>query len=452
MTVYGKIAVAATLSIPFVLTIAYGGVDVWALIPLSLLTAVAVAFLTAEGFKSGALQFSSSPLQLPVAALLLLAVFQLLPLGGAGLVGEVSRTDVSSALSMDASATSYFAIRLLFLLFFFAVVLTILADQKRIERMAVTVIIFGSVMAFVGILQRLASPDAIYGMRPTPQAIPFGPFVNQHHFAAFMEMTIGPTLALLISRATSPDKKALYLIAIVLMSIAVLMTGSRGGLIGTAVVVAAVLIAFYFSGAERSAEPRAASVGPAIMIGAGLTAVLVVTVVVFLGGVDPLVRGIGLQNDQSDPTSGRMHFWSVAWKIFLDHPIIGAGFDAFGVAFTKHDTWNGYFRVEQAHNDYLQMLADGGLIAFACIAVFIYFFVRLSLKQFNSPELKRRTIAIGAFAGCCGILVHSLFDFPLRTSSNSYFFLLLAVLATADLGEVKGRLRRKGKNVSRELT
>ena len=46
-------------------------------------------------------------------------------------------------------------------------------------------------MAFFGILQRLAHPEGIYGFRETPQAIPFGPFVNQHHFAAFMEMTSG---------------------------------------------------------------------------------------------------------------------------------------------------------------------------------------------------------------------------------------------------------------------
>ena len=81
--------------------------------------------------------------------------------------------------------------------------------------------------------------------------------------------------------------------------------------------------------------------------------------VLFLSGADPLVRGTGLRGGKGDVTSGRMHFWSVAWQIFLEHPIAGAGFDAFGVAFTRLDTWNGYFRVEQAHNDYLQMLADG---------------------------------------------------------------------------------------------
>ena len=448
---YSRNAFLLTLALPFILTVAYGGVDVWALIPLSLLTMLAAVFLTVDSLKSGLVRYSSSPLQLPVAALLTLAVFQLLPLRNAGLAAELPNTSVAASLSMDPSATSYFAIRLLLLLFFFASVLSALISEKRIERTSVFVIIFGALMAFVGILQRLASPDAIYGMRPTPQAIPFGPFVNQHHFAAFMEMTIGLVLAILLSRSTKHDRRALYLIALVLMLIAVIMTGSRGGLISTFVVISIVLGAIYL-GRSRPRTAVEDATGPALIIAAGVILLVVGGAVVFLGGADPLVRGIGLQSGQSDPTSGRMHFWGVAWRIFLDHPIIGAGFDAFGVAFTRYDTWNGFFRVEQAHNDYLQILADGGILAFACIVSFLFLFLKLSLRQVDRSEGKRRAIAIGAFAGCCGIVVHSIFDFPLRTPSNSYFFLLLAALATAELGRAKTELRRRKQSQEQPVT
>lgn len=46
-----------------------------------------------------------------------------------------------------------------------------------------------------------------------------------------------------------------------------------------------------------------------------------------------------------------------------------------------------------------------------------------------------RGLAVGAFAGCVGILVHSFVDFPLRTPSNAFFFLLLVVLATLRLDD-----------------
>jgi O-antigen ligase len=138
-----------------------------------------------------------------------------------------------------------------------------------------------------------------------------------------------------------------------------------------------------------------------------------------------------------------MHFWSIALKIFLEHPILGAGFDAFGVAFTRFDTWNGRFRVEQAHNDYLQMLADGGILAFAAVAAFVFLLFKRGVGVIaRSTSPGRRTVAIGALAGCFGILVHSLFDFPLRTASNSYFFLLLAALATVALGDERAEAGR----------
>ena len=132
----------------------------------------------------------------------------------------------------------------------------------------------------------------------------------------------------------------------------------------------------------------------------------------------------------ADLTSGRTHFWAVAWQIFLAHPLFGAGLDSFGVAFTKYDTWNGLLRVERAHNDYLQILAEGGLAGFACIVGFIYLFFRKALATiWAAGEGLRRDAAIGSTAGCVGILVHSFVDFPLRTWSNSFFFLLLVAIA-----------------------
>ena len=142
------------------------------------------------------------------------------------------------------------------------------------------------------------------------------------------------------------------------------------------------------------------------------------------------MRGVGLSN-MNDISNGRTHFWGVAWRIFLDYPFLGAGLDAFAFAFPKYDTWNGHFRVEQAHSDYLQILADAGIAGFVCAAAFIFLLFKNGLKTVRqSSDSFRRNTAVGALAGCCGILIHSFFDFPLRTPSNALFFLTLTVLAT----------------------
>ena len=136
-------------------------------------------------------------------------------------------------------------------------------------------------------------------------------------------------------------------------------------------------------------------------------------------------------------------------KIFLDNPLIGAGFDAFGVAFTRFDTWNGYFRVEQAHNDYLQILADGGILAFACVAAFIFLLFRRGLEVIRtSTNAGRRSVAIGALAGCFGILVHSFFDFPLRTAGNAYFFVLVIALMLAPVTSKMFKSSERGRRRS----
>jgi O-antigen ligase len=423
-TVYEKAAVWLIAAMPMIATVGYGSADVWALIPLSLLTLLLCLLWAADAAKRGRFTVEVSPLQVPVLFLILLGLVQMLPLGApaAELPGGGSLP-----LTLDPFATSYFVIRLILLLVYFTAVLTFISGRRRVRSLAFAVVVFGALIAFVGILQRLASPDAIYGMRPTPQAIPFGPFVNQHHFAAFIEMTFGLTLAALAGGAVKRDRRALLVIAGLLMLVAVVLTGSRGGMIAMFCVTAFVLAAT-FAGSGRGF----AGLGKKHILAGGAVIAIVIMLVLFLAGADPIIRGIGMQSQQPDVTSGRMHFWSVAWSIFTENPLIGAGLDAFGVAFTRHDTWGGLFRVEQAHNDYLQMLADGGVLAFAAVAGFIFLLYRKGLNAIGgSTSAEWRAVAVGALAGCSGIIVHSLFDFPLRTPSNAYFFLLLAALATA---------------------
>jgi O-antigen ligase len=293
-------------------------------------------------------------------------------------------------------------------------------------------------MAFFGILQWLANPQGIYGVRQTPHAIPFSSFVNQHHFAAFMEMTIGLTLALLLGKVTGKDKRLLLMIAIILMGIAIILTGSRGGLLSLLGVLAFVYTANYLreksDESNDTTETQAAFRRKLTFIGSGAALLLLICgAVLFLGGDSSLLRGVGVTN-QEDFSSGRIHFWTVAIQIFKDYPIFGAGLDAFGTAFPFYDTWNGNLRVEQAHNDYLQILADAGLSGFLCVAAFICLLFKRGIEIIQREKSRyRRSIAIGSLAGCFGILIHSFFDFPLRTPSNAFYFLLFTVLATTNV-------------------
>ena len=411
-------------------TVLFGAVDTTTWIIISLLWLSIVLLWLLDSWNAGGILFSSSSLQLPLVGLLIIGIVQLLPFSS-GNAADALTISTSHALSLDPYSTRFFVTHLVVYLTFFACCLLVINNERRLKKAVLLIVIFGAGMAFFGILMRLSNPDAIYGLRQTPQSIPFGPFVNQHHFAAFMEMTAGMALAFLFGRGVARDRKLLVLIAVVVMGAAVVLTSSRGGLIGFFAVMALVLLLNVLT-----RESGKQGIQSKIAIAAAGIA-LIVTIfglVLFLGGNESLFRGIGISNADTDISSGRSHYWPIAIQIFLQHPILGAGFDAFGVAFTQHDSWNGLLRVEQAHNDYLQTLADAGIAGFACVVAFIFLLFKKGISILShAGNSLRRNSAIGALAGCFGVLIHSFFDFPLRTPSNAFFFLLLAAVATIPL-------------------
>lgn len=428
--------------VPVFSAVLYGAVDATTWIFILLAWAAIILLWLAESWKAGGLLFNTNSLQIPLLGLLAIGLVQMLPLGAS-----------SNALTLDPYSTRLFVIRLIVFCVFFSACLAFINNESRLKKVVAVIIISGSLMAFFGILQRLASPEGIYGIRGTPQAIPFGPFVNQHHFAAFMEMTGGVALGLLFGRSTHRDKKILITIAVVIVTAALIMTSSRGGVLGFLAVFAFVLLLNFLPGplsVKANGATRHPSGNPQkFALIAGAVAILVVTLglVFFLGGNDSLLRGIGVANADTDVTSGRLHFWPVAIRIFLEHPVLGAGFDAFAVAFTKHDTWNGTLRVERAHNEYLQTLADAGIAGSICLAGFIALLFRKGLRTIADSAVSfRRDAAIGALSGCFGILIHSFFDFPLRTYSNAFFFLLLCAIAVVPIAikKAEGATVREG--------
>ncbi len=425
--------------------IAFGAVDVWALGFLSLFVGITAALWLADSWLKKEVLFDTNKLQIPMLGLILIGLIQLLPLRNLDISNGLLSVPASHALSLAPYTTRFAVVQLVIYFVFFALALTFINNQKRLRQTVSTVIIFGALIAFFGILQRLSGVEGVYGLRETVQNIKFASYINQHHFAALMELIIGLPLALLFGKATNKDKRIFLIIAAAIMGIAILLTGSRGGFISLIAVlvfvVAANLLKKREGGSEKDSEngekTRNYRRNFAYIIGALAVMLGLFGAVLMLGGDQSLLRGVGLANPD-EVSNGRLYFWQTALKIIADYPILGAGFDAFGVAFTRYDTWNGTYRIEQAHNDYLQILADAGILGFACVASFIFLLFKQSLRIITkASDNFRRNVAVGALAGCFGILIHSFFDFPLRTPANGYFFLLFVVLATASINYPK---------------
>ena len=127
----------------------------------------------------------------------------------------------------------------------------------------------------------------------------------------------------------------------------------------------------------------------AVLLRGGLAAGLIVVLfvgVLAVGGANVFSRFLGTVN-AADPTTGRSHFWSVTLDVIKAHPLIGSGLGSFSVIYTRYDSRNGLFRLEQAHNDYLQILSDAGIVGGL---LGLSFLVILFRKRFCPPQHQRQ--------------------------------------------------------------
>jgi O-antigen ligase len=435
-------------------TLAFGTVHYWAMALFNLGALTVLTLWVIDGWTLGQLRISRNPLQLPLCGALLLGLIQLLPLRPAT-TDTIIGMGVARSLSLDPHSTRLVIVQLFTLLVYFAAVLVFIDTPRRLRLIVRTIIIFGFFLAVFGLTQSVTSPTKVYWFRELAQSTAFGPFINRHHFAGYMELTLAFPLGLLLAGAVDREKRLLYLFVAMLMGIALITTASRGGVVS---LVAEVLFLVVISGYRQKERARRSRRKPSKLnsgwartgLAFGLLIVLFLGVS-FFGGDLSLARLIDSVNT-NDPTTGRSHFWSVTLNMIKAHPILGTGLGAFGVIYTRFDTRNGFFRLEQAHNDYLQVLSDGGIIGAVLAISFVVLLFLGALRGLESKDDFRRGVAMASLAGCVGVLVHSFFDFTLHTPSNALLFLVLAGLATLN-GRVEqvSRGRRRSSRTTSEM-
>lgn len=131
-------------------------------------------------------------------------------------------------------------------------------------------------------------------------------------------------------------------------------------------------------------------------------------------------------------TQDRGGMWATGMRIFKEHPIIGNGINTFFNKYkeARSDKDRGQ-RGSYAHNCYLQMASDTGVLG---LAAFLWFILAVIIKAIKSVKIIKnlffRTLIIGLAAGICGFLIHSFFDTNLYSLNlASLFWISMGVLA-----------------------
>ena len=390
-----------------------------------------------------------------VAAILLLAV-ALWALGraqaGLALPWLAAPTLALSALGLvqvifNRSIARVFTLEAVVLLAAMGGVLVFWSDRGReagaARRLVLVVLGTCVAQAIFGAVQWSISPARIYGHTTPYVTTPFGSYVNHNHFAGLVGM--GAVLAAGVAVAYARRRSQISPRALVSGGVALglvaahLASRSRGGLIallgGLASLGALWLASVALRGGRRRVPVAVIAVSAALVVGFGWAAIPGATrrhlSTAFRGPVD----SSGLY---------RVDVAAATLRAFADRPLMGWGMGAYEDAAPAYKRGHGDVRVRHAESDALELLAEGGLAAFAA-AVWLLVVVLRGLRDrlTVSRDAFRNALAIAAAGGAATLLVHSLIDFNMRLPANALMFASLAGLAASPRTEPQGFAGRR---------
>ena len=282
-------------------------------------------------------------------------------------------------------------------------------ERRDLTNLAWFLILLCFSVSLLGIVQHFTSDAKIYGLRTLSQGgDPFGPFVNRNHFAGFVELTLPAGLALLIFRGLRRDMIPLTGLLTIVPIGAMILSGSRGGIVSFAFEVAVLALLARF---------RKAPEGPRL-VALAIVGFAALALVAWLGVGTAIERFSTLH--QGDVSLGRRGTMiRGAAHIFFDHPVEGAGLGSLVAVFPRYEVAYDGLVVDHVHNDYAELLAEMGILGGLCGLAFLWILIRDARKCFTAEQGHfSRAVHAGAIAALCGLLLHSLVDFNLHIPSN----------------------------------
>ena len=303
---------------------------------------------------------------------------------------------------------------------------TLLRDSQA-RTLAPILSFYGAVVAGFALIQGISSNGKLYWIRqPRMGGWIYGPYVNHNHYAGLMEMLVPIPLVLSLTRLAPPKHRNLAAAAAALMVATIFLSESRGGML--AVVTELVILAIVLVKQKR---------GLRTAIGLGLFLVIVIGLVTWIGG-DELSRRIASAANIGPlhselPSDVRTYINRDGFHMFVTRPVLGWGLGTFPVVYPQFRTFYTNFFVNEAHNDYLQLLVETGFFGFATMLWFLgIVFTRAIKKIRNWTEEINGAVAFACLLGLSGILVHSMIDFNLQIPANAALFYVLCTVAASE--------------------
>ena len=338
-------------------------------------------------------------------------------------------------LSVDREATLAAGLRSLFFITVFLLLLQCLDSRRRVKMFCLAMVLSGFLQAVHGSFMALSGVDYLFFLgKHTEQGVATGTFVNRNHLAGYLEMALAFGMSLLLMKgrrgASGPGRfrgairlmlsnKALIRLMLVIMVSGLILTRSRMG--NTAFFSSLLLtglLAVAFSPHFRTKRVCL------------LLASIVLVDIFMLGqwfGLEAVAHRLAqtsLATEQRDDVD------IYAVPLVEDFWLTGAGAGSFIHVFPAYAEAELGALFDHAHNDYLELLGELGVIGFVPLSAFVVLGFCQAVRMLKClRHTQARAVGFGSCMGIISMGLHSSVDFNLQIPANAMLF--LAVIAIA---------------------
>jgi tetratricopeptide (TPR) repeat protein len=294
--------------------------------------------------------------------------------------------------------------------------------KNQLIRLLVVIFIIGFAHAFSHLIQ-----NATGLLRAST-----GTMLNVgNHFAGYIVIII--PLAVAISFVVEDiGKRILLIFASVIMSSAMAFSLIAGAML--AFILSLVLVAVLFASSENTRKKSSILGGVVICL----------IVIIFWFGYKPVFQELlTITNLEAGSPAGRLSLWKSTLAMFADNPITGTGLNTFDFIYPQYRLPDLYRQAVYAHSDWLQLLAELGIIGFLIIlSGLVIFFITarrgLALVKFEQNWIKG--LIVGGLSSVIVSSFHALVEFNIHIPAIAVLFvIIIAITVIVFLGYIKFR-------------
>jgi O-antigen ligase len=213
--------------------------------------------------------------------------------------------------------------------------------------------------------------------------------------------------------------KMLFGFMAVVMATALFLSLSRSGIfafLGAMAFMGFLILLTRFEGGSKKGV---------LIIGSFLVALFVYLVYI---GIDPVIDRLAtLKEKETYLQEERWVVWNTTAEIVRDYPLVGTGLDTFESVFPRYQPLevSGH-RWLDAHNDYLQFVAETGIVGSLMALTFFMLFFKRAFSSLNSPEPRTQNyLLIGLLSSVVGFLLSIIFTFNTHIPANALLFVFI---------------------------